>query len=135
MPEVVPKSHFKTRVGNGSAHHVVRIDERSLWARRTRELVQNVAGDLGGLDRLSETQRQLIRRLAGLCVICEQIEIELSQGDKPDSEALKSYLATINTVRRLSQTLGLARVPKDITPDLESYLAANYPGDEREASD
>ena len=35
---------------------------------------------------------------------------------------LGAYLATANALRRLLTTVGLKRVPKDLVPDLKSYL-------------
>jgi hypothetical protein len=119
--------NFKTRAGNGHAHHVVRIDERSIWARRTRELCESIVADLGGIDRLSTAQQQLVRRLAGLSIICEGIEVELAQGQRPSGESLQEYIAAINAARRVSHSIGLERVPRDITPAaLESYFAQQY---------
>jgi ABC-type transporter Mla MlaB component len=126
LSEVSPKPYFGTRAGNQSSLFATRIDERGLWARRTRELVQNIAGDLGGMDALSEAQKQLVRRLAGLSVLCEQLEIELASGERLDAQALAAYLQTVNSARRLSSTLGLRRIPKDVTPSLEAYLEQRY---------
>jgi hypothetical protein len=38
------------------------VDGRSVTARRFKDLYEDIAADLGGLDQLSEGQRQLIRR-------------------------------------------------------------------------
>jgi hypothetical protein len=83
--------------------------------------------DLGGIDRLSTAQQQLVRRLAGLSIICEGIEVELAQGQRPSGESLQEYIAAINAARRVSHSIGLERVPRDITPAaLESYFAQQY---------
>ena len=121
--------HLRTKCGNGKRQHAARIDERTLWARRTREICEAVISDLGGIDRLSEAQKQLVRRLAGLSVVCEGIEVELAQGARPTGEHLQEYIAAINAARRVSHSVGLARVPKDITPVLETYLAERYSSD------
>ena len=80
---------------------------------------------MGGVDLLSEAQKQLIRRLAGLSVICEGIEVELAQGKRPTGDHLQEYLSAINVARRLSHSVGLRRVPRDATT-LESYLNGRY---------
>ena len=43
------------------------------WARRFRDVLVEIISDLGGLDVLSEGQKQLARRAATLCITCERI--------------------------------------------------------------
>jgi hypothetical protein len=57
------KSHGRSRVGNG-AKLLPLTDGRSATARRFKDLVEDIAADLGGKALLSEGQRQLIRRAA-----------------------------------------------------------------------
>ena len=79
---------------NGSGRHVVKINERTLWGRRFREISENVAGSLGGIGLLSEAQKQLIRRLVSLSVVCEGIEVELAQagfGRWPEHRISKAH--------------------------------------------
>jgi hypothetical protein len=47
------------------------LDGRSRAAQRTRQIVAAIENDLGGGDRLSEAQRQLVQRAAFLSVQCE----------------------------------------------------------------
>ena len=35
-----------------------------------------------------------------------------------------AYCTVVNAQRRVLETIGLKRVPRDVTPSLESYLAA-----------
>ena len=91
-PETPISPHLRTQAGNGKRHHAARIDERTLWARRTREICEAVVSDLGGIDHLSEAQKQLIRRVAGLSVVCEGIEVELAQGKRPSGDDLQEYI-------------------------------------------
>jgi hypothetical protein len=44
-----------------------------------------------------------------------------------DDRGISLFLAAVNSQRRLLVTLGLYRRAKDITPDLQDYLAANHP--------
>jgi hypothetical protein len=75
--------------------------------------------DLGGSEVLSEAQRQLVRRAAGLSVQGEAVEAQIIAGQEID---LGGYVTAINSLRRVLDTLGLKRVPKDVTPSLDHYL-------------
>ncbi len=68
------KMRYNTRVGTGKARHAQKIDTRTLWGRRDREIYNAIISDLGGADRLSELEHQVVRRAVGLALRCEQIE-------------------------------------------------------------
>ena len=53
----------RSAVTNGRRLHVVRPGDTA-WARRFRDVLAEIIGDLGGADVLSEGQRQLARRAA-----------------------------------------------------------------------
>src|SRR6516225_6245454 len=55
-------------------------DDRSAWSRRYRDLIVAHTSDLGGAAALSEAQRSLVRRAAGLECELEQMEGRMSQG-------------------------------------------------------
>jgi hypothetical protein len=124
------KHNFSTRVATGKARHVPRIDERGMWARRDRELHAAIVSDLGGMDRLSELERQLVRRAVGLALQCEQIEAGLAIGEKPDPSGTATL---INAFNRCAKLLGWNRRARDVTPDLESYLSERYSREPDEA--
>jgi hypothetical protein len=65
------KRYGKSRITNGS-QLLPLTDGRSMTARRFRDLYQQIAEDLGGLDRMSEGQKQLIRRVSMLSAECER---------------------------------------------------------------
>ena len=50
-----------------------------LTARRFQDLYEDVANDLGGIDLLSEGQKQLIRRAATLSAESERQEAEWAE--------------------------------------------------------
>ena len=77
-------SGFGTRAAKGTRHAVRLTDYRSVWARRDRELHRAIITDLGGIDRLSELELQIVRRAVGLCLWCEQYEAQLANGGKVD---------------------------------------------------
>ncbi|MPZ57501.1 MAG: hypothetical protein GEU91_13570 [Rhizobiales bacterium] len=95
-------------------------DGNSAWTRRLKDLVRLHASDLGGWDVLSEAQRQLVRRASTLELELEQMEGKLSRGDDVDLDA---YGRATNTLRRTLETIGIARVPREVVPSLQQYLA------------
>jgi hypothetical protein len=89
------------------------IDTRRTPFFQVRQLARRIARDMG--DNLSTAQAQLVQRAATLGALCEHTEIQLLLG-QPAS--VPDFLQMINTQRRLLTTLGLRRVPKDITDPL-----------------
>lgn len=115
-----PSSFNRSRVSNGSTLFLDGVDGRSQLARRYRDLVGEFTSDLGGSDRLSEGERQLIRRAACLAIQCERAETSMAGGDDLD---LQNYVTASNALRRIVATLGLQRRARDVTPSLSEYLA------------
>ena len=70
----------RSRVTNGSKLLPL-ADGRSVTARRFRDLYEDIAMDLGGLDCLSEGQKQLIRRAAMLSAESERLEALSARGE------------------------------------------------------
>ena len=92
---------------------------RAAWARRFHDLVVGHIADAGGRDRLSEAQFALIKRSAGLECELEQMEGRMSQGEQVD---LDRYGRAASHLRRLLETLGLERKPRNVTPpSIEDY--------------
>lgn len=122
-----------TRVTTGKQLFLERVDERSLVARRYREVLGSIVSDLGGSDAVSEAELILARRAASLVVVAEQYESRMADGGKLD---LESYMPVVNTLMRLLSTLGLKRRPKHVSPSpLEGYHAANASRREPEVVD
>jgi hypothetical protein len=112
----------RSAVSNGTRLFCVDgLDGRSQTARRFRDLVEGMGNDLGGSDRLSEGQRQLIRRAATLSIMSESVEADFIRNLAFDSEA---YGVLCDRLGRCLQRLGLERVSRDVTPSLQSYLQA-----------
>jgi hypothetical protein len=106
-------------------------DRRSASYRRFKDVFAAIISDLGGADAgLSEGQRQLARRAATIAVRCEEMEQSAISGGSFDLDA---YGRATGNMRRAFETLGLRRVPRDITPDLQDYL--NGKADEVEAAE
>ncbi|WP_292532846.1 hypothetical protein [Methylocystis sp.] len=98
----------------------IAADGRSPWARRYRDMVAMLVGDAGGLESLTELRLSLIRRCAALIVECEKMEVTLADGGKVDIDLLAR---TSSHVRRISETIGLDRATRDVTPSLAQIVA------------
>jgi hypothetical protein len=106
------KKAHRTRVSNGTALFSEVIDWRTSIARRFKDLVGDIASDLGGADQLSSAQMQLIRRASMVSAECEKQELLAAKGDTEfDVEA---YVVKTNCLRRVFETLGLHRVPRPV---------------------
>jgi hypothetical protein len=112
------KPEARSRVGNGKVLLPV-TDGRSLTARRFADLYEDIANDLGGLDVLSEAQKQMIRRACLISAESERQEAEWANGRAFD---LATYSTTANCLRRIFETLGIERKARDCTPTLSGYL-------------
>jgi hypothetical protein len=105
----------RSRVANGSKLLPL-TDGRSATARRFKDLIDDISADLGGADRLSEGQRQLVRRAAMLSAECERQEALSIRGDAEfDCEA---YGVMCDRLGRLFGRIGLERVARvvEMTP-------------------
>jgi hypothetical protein len=112
------KSHGRTRVSN--RHDILpNVDGRSLIARRYRDIANAIAIDQGGADRLSEAKLQLIRRFSAAAVLAERMEARLARGEAID---IQEHALLCSTLTRLVQRIGVNRVAKDITPNLQDYI-------------
>lgn len=95
------------------------IDGRSPAARRYKDICAALVADSGGVDRCSEARLQLIRRFSAACVMAEEVEAALVNGEEI-SIAEHSLLSS--TLVRLAQRIGISRMPKNVTPHLHDYL-------------
>jgi hypothetical protein len=103
-------SRQRSRVSNGKSYFI-EADARGAWSRRWRDLLGEIAADLGGVDLLSEAQRQLIRRAATICVQCERLEGQAAEGREIDLEV---FGALTDRLGRTFHRLGLKRQARDI---------------------
>jgi hypothetical protein len=96
------------------------VDNRSHTARRYREINALISRDISPDADLTEAQKQLIRSAAGLVVLRERLDVLAVNGEKIDAG---EYCAVSNTLRRVLVTIGLKRVPLDVTETDEARLA------------
>jgi hypothetical protein len=115
-----PSPQFATRVGNGRAVYFddERIDQRSLSARRFRELLAAFANDIsaGAPETLTEAQRQLCRRAAQISVELERYEAVAAERGSMSEQRLEIYGVMSDRLGRCLERLGLERKLRDVTP-------------------
>jgi hypothetical protein len=113
----------RSKLANGSKLLPL-TDGRSATARRFRDLYEDICSDLGGIDRLSEGQRQLVRRAAMLSAECERMEAMAARGESAFN--VETYGTLCDRLGRVFQRVGLRRVAS-LAPSLADYLAAKSP--------
>jgi hypothetical protein len=86
------------------------IDGRTLAAQRARAIVAGIEADVG-LD-LSTAERQLAQRAGVLGAIAEDREARWIAGEQFDPV---TYCTIVNAQRRVLETLGIKRQPRDVT--------------------
>jgi hypothetical protein len=104
------------------------LDARTNAARRARQLVADLENDLGGHDALSAGLRELVQRTALLGALCEDLEVKWLEGAPID---VGNYALLTNAQRRLLTTIGIERLPRDVSPTLDQYLHAKRQGADR----
>jgi len=94
------------------------LDRRTGAYRKTAELIDRVEADLGGADRLSTAQQQIVRHAALTGAMLEDLGARWLSGE-PIDPAL--YVQLSNCERRLYETVGLRRVQHDVMLDPLQY--------------
>jgi hypothetical protein len=118
----IPHARVRTAIANGRAI-LEGVDGRSHVARRYRELGALISADMGGVDTLTEAQKQLVRSAAGLVVLRERLDVKAVKGEKVEAG---EYCAVSNTLRRVLITIGLKRDPRDIDAQADDEALALY---------
>ena len=116
-------SRQKSRQANGTAL-LPGVDGRSAWVRRCKELIADHISDLGGVDNASAAERSLVRRACVLTVELERMEKQFALAGQASAEDLEIYARVAGNLRRLLESIGLRRRPREVTPTLQQYLAA-----------
>jgi hypothetical protein len=80
-----------------------------------------IVADCGGIDALSEAKLAVIKRACVMIVELEQRELRFAEHGATDLQ-LEQYSRVAANLRRMLESVGLERVPKDVTPDLQTYL-------------
>src|SRR5262249_5233408 len=95
------------------------LDRRTSAYRKTAEPIERVEADLGGAERLSTAEQQIIRHAALTGALLEDLGTRWLAGE-PLQPAFVA--AVSNTSRRLYEPIGMQRQPRDVTPSLRDYL-------------
>jgi hypothetical protein len=132
--QIAAKTKGRSRLTNGFVLPRS-VDSRSQWARRFRDLLVLHTNDLGGPDLITAAEAAIVRRAATLIVALEQMEAKFALKGKAEPHDLECYQRAGNSMRRLLESVGLARRQRDITPTLDQYIRENYgtPSAESEA--
>jgi hypothetical protein len=120
-----PKLQGRSKISNGTT--LPGVDGRSTWVRRLRDLMNLHLADLGGDDQVSEAERSIVRRASTLTIELERMEAVFAVAGEAQPDQLDQYQRVANTLRRLLETNGLKRRPKDIT-SLGSILREAHRG-------
>lgn len=97
------------------------LDRRTKAGQAALKLRDDIAADLGGWDRLSAMQRELVSNAALLGAMIEDAGVTYLKGEAVD---LAEFMALTNAQRRLLSDLGLERRMRDVTPSARKYLAS-----------
>lgn len=121
------------------------LDGRTWISRALHDLRTDLAGDAGGVERLTARERLLLDRCAAAALICSTIEGYVFGSAKPIDDAgellpilRKGYVSHVQSLSRMLQALGLRPDRTDLAPSLDTYLrqkaqAAPAPAVEAEA--
>ncbi len=113
-----------SKVSNGSCLWVEPTDGRRAPARRYRDLYNDLLIEIGGPGpKITEPQRQLCRRAAGLMILAERSECAMANGEVVDPGA---YVKICGSLSRVLVALGIEPAPpgqEEATPTLASYFA------------
>jgi hypothetical protein len=79
---------------------------------------------------VSEAERSIVRRAATLTVELERLEAVFAVAGEAQPDQLDLYQRTANSLRRLLESVGIERRPRDVTPSLRDYIAEKLSADD-----
>jgi hypothetical protein len=102
------------------------VSGQSAWNRSVRNVSAAMVQHLGG--DITEPEQMLIRRVAVFEAEMRIMELQIAkvrfEGGEPGEKFIDLYSRMVNSQRRLLETVGMKRVPKDVTPSLSDYIRA-----------
>src|SRR5262249_32671216 len=113
-----------TRLHRKASSQFVAVDKVSGAGKFFDKLQRDVERDLGGKDRLSRIERELVTAFSGAATTLRYLTHQILLGETTDEIDLAGYANMASTMLRIGSRLGLRRVPKDVTPMLGEYLDA-----------
>jgi len=96
------------------------LDGRTRAAQQVRETRQAIAADCGGEDQLSTLERIAVDNVALLDALTKDAAARWLNGEELDVSVIGTLT---NSFNRTAAVLGWKRRPKDVTPDLRTYIA------------
>ncbi|MCK1536442.1 MULTISPECIES: hypothetical protein [unclassified Bradyrhizobium] len=107
----------RSAVSSGRRLFADRVPASSPRGRRFVDLVNRYADDCGGADRISETTRNHIRRVAFLQCVLEDAEAEYVKMGSTTLDERLEYQRLSNTQSRLMKKIGLFNASPDLAKD------------------
>ncbi len=96
------------------------------WNRTARKVQSALAEHLGGVDFITVPEQLLIRRISvfesEMRLMEQRIAVDRQAGKEPDEKYLDLYSRLANGQRRFLESVGMKRVPRDVTPSLSAYI-------------
>jgi hypothetical protein len=103
------------------------VSGQSAWNRSVRNTSAAMVEHLGG--DVTEPEKMLIRRIAVFESELKLMELAIArqrfEGVEPDERYIDLYSRITNSQRRLLESVGMKRVPKDVTPSISEYIRAS----------
>lgn len=109
--------------GQGKVRLLMRddLDGRTRARRQFDRIALGICQDLGGEDRLTTIQRQLVQAFAGCCIQMHSLNTHLLLGEQIDAMA---HSSAISNMVRVASRLGIHRVAREVmpVPTIAEYL-------------
>src|SRR5262245_26350123 len=117
--------------GKGKARLMTRdaLDGRTKARKQFDAIYTGIVADLGGHQELSTIEVNLAEAFAGAAVHVHDINARLLAGEQID---LTQQATAISALVRIASRLGTRRRPRDVTPDLRTYLRNKTDDDDDE---
>ena len=104
------------------------LDGRTAAAKCVNDLIAAIEADHGGADDMSTARRSIAETAALATAMIRDLGARWIKGEQVD---LGLFATLSNAQRRAFETLGFDRVPKNVTPSVNEYLAQKTPTEEK----
>jgi hypothetical protein len=104
------------------------LDGRTIAAKRAHDTISAIESDLGGAENLTTAMRQLVESAAVTSAMVADLGSRWLAGEQID---LALFCTLGNAQRRLFETIGFTRVPKNVTPTVSEYLSQKTSTEEK----
>ena len=96
------------------------LDGRTAAAKCVNDLIAAIEADQGEADAMSTAKRSIAETAALATAMIRDLGARWIKGEQVD---LGLFATLSNAQRRAFETLGFDRVPKNVTPSVNEYLA------------